>query len=112
MKKITIILAIICLVLLVNSIFNFINSRNLYGIQKVCIAEKCSESVTGDAWATTFCKPNEDKTDIICDFEFQEQRYKIPLSKLNTSTLKSCIAKECAVEVYVKGKNVKEAIKK
>ena len=112
MKKITIVLAIICLVLIVNSIFTFINSRNLYGWQIVCIAEKCSESVTGDAWATTFCKPNEDKTDIICDFEFQEKKYRVPLSKLNTSMLKSCIAKECAVEVYVKGKNVKEVIRK
>ena len=111
-KKLTLFLAIICLLILITSAFTFINSYNLYGLQKVCIAVKCSEWVTENAWTATYCRSNELKTDIICDFMFEEQRVKMPLSELNTSLLKTCVAKECAVEVYIKSINVKEVTRK
>jgi hypothetical protein len=69
--------------------------------EKVCLANKCVEEVTGDAWAAMNCKVNEDKSDMICQFSIDKKDYTAPLSQLNTSQFKSCVKEKCAVAVRI-----------
>ncbi len=68
----------------------------------VCIANECTEEVRGDEWISHFCRPNADQTDMICDFNINDQDYSLLLSQLDATTFKSCIKTECMVNVYVK----------
>ena len=68
----------------------------------VCIAKECVEEVSGEEWIARFCRPNEEQTDMNCDFAIGENEYSLPLSRLDSTTFKGCIKYKCAVNVYVK----------
>lgn len=68
----------------------------------VCIATQCTEWVSGDEWVARYCRPIEDKTDMLCKFDINDNHYELPLSKIDATQFKSCIAEQCAASVYVK----------
>ena len=49
----------------------------------VCIAQECSSYLEGDSWVKQNCNLNNNE--MICEFEYQEQNFIIPLSKINVS---------------------------
>lgn len=99
MKKsmlLIIVLLFISCILSVMALFNSIQG------EWICIATKCVESVSGDDWVSWFCRPNENRTDMICRFSINENNYEVPLSQINPENFKSCLREVCMVDVYVK----------
>ncbi len=90
-------LALVLLAILGISIYNYYTFR---GGEWSCIAQRCTEFSNNDNWVNDNC--NYIDTDMICEFTFNNQDYKLPLSKINKEQMVSCRQYECAVEVYVK----------
>jgi len=68
----------------------------------ICIAKKCDKWVRGDEWVSQFCRPNENKTDMVCSLVIENKQYNIPLSQLDTTNASACVSDICMVEVKVK----------
>jgi len=84
----------------------------LLNFDLVCIAEKCSEWVSGNAWAATYCYQTDGGESMDCTFSVNEQEVTLPLVDINTSSLRSCIEKRCTGQILVKSINVEEVIRK
>lgn len=91
---VTLIIAIIGLVL---GGISMIKSK---GGEWVCVAEKCEKTVTGDEWVEQNCHPEEG--DMVCEFQYQGQNFKVPLSGVNSSSMESCSEYSCDSEVYIR----------
>jgi len=105
-NKLLISFAIAILIVFAFSVFSYVTTPK--GGEWVCIAKQCSKFATGDEWAVRFCKFNDEKTDIICRFSVDDIPYEIPLNKINTSQVKSCIEEICATEIYVRKHEVRK----
>ena len=89
-------------VVVLSLIISIIALYNSFQGEWVCMGNKCLKEVKGDEWVTNFCRPNVDKTDMICKFNIDNKNYEIPLSKLDSDSFKTCMEYECAVKVKVK----------
>ena len=87
-------------VLLLSIVMSIYNYYNFSGGEWSCIAQRCTEFSNNDEWVNDNC--NYIDNDMICEFRFNNQDYRLPLSKINKEQMVSCRQYECAVEVYVK----------
>lgn len=103
MKKITIglmILGIVFLAIILVSAYNF---NKLYKSEWVCIAQECSEYATGDDWVKQNCKLQDNE--MICEFQYEGEFFRVPLSGVNISRMVSCKQYECSSKVLISYSN-------
>lgn len=91
---------IVAIILTAAGIYSFIK---INGGEWICIAQKCSLYFEGEDWVKQNCKLINNE--MICEFQFQyqEQKFRIPLSGINVSDMISCGKYECVTEAFVRG---------
>ncbi len=98
-RKLIIIAGIIIILILgVVTIYNFIKINSG---EWVCIAQECSEYYENDDWVKQNCELVG--SEMICEFQYQGQNFRIPLSGVNVDDMVSCGEYTCASEVFVRG---------
>ena len=95
------IIALLIGVLVIAGANGYAYYKYVHGGEWTCIAEKCAEFATGDAWVKDNCKL--DGNEMSCEFGYEGQDYKMPLSQINVSNMVSCKRYECSTKVYIKG---------
>jgi len=75
---------------------NFLKLRNS---EWTCIAQECAEFATGDDWVKQNCNLQGDE--MVCEFQYQGQNFRVPLSGVNISNMVSCARYECASKVLI-----------
>lgn len=97
-EKLIFIGIILALILSMAGIYSFIK---LNEGEWVCISQRCIEFAEGDDWVKQNCRLNGNE--MICEFEYQGQNFRIPLSGVNISLMVSCFQYECVSEVFIRG---------
>lgn len=85
--------------LLVLSVIGAYNIEKLYGSEWVCIAQECTEYATGDDWVKQNC--NLQGEELLCEFQYEGEFFRIPLSGVNVSRMVSCKVYECSSKVLI-----------
>ena len=91
-----------CLVflILISVAFSTHTFVNLSGGEWVCIAKQCDEWLEGDEWITKNCRPLNNT--LMCEIEYQGQKYKVPLTEIDTENVKSCNHYACVAKIYIR----------
>lgn len=67
-----------------------------------CIAKNCSVWMTEEEWIVKNCRLNSEKDGMVCSIKYETNLYDVPLSSLNTSSIRSCSVYTCLTEVYIR----------
>lgn len=90
-------LSIIAIMGLVLAITNTLKIRNS---EWVCIAQECQSYAEGSDWVQQNCKLGEN-SQMMCEFQYDGQNFRIPLSGVNTSAMVSCKEYKCSSKVLI-----------
>jgi len=88
---------IVSLILSIAGIYSFIKTNDG---EWVCISQRCISYAEGDEWVKQNCKLEVNT--MICEFAYQGQNFRVPLSGVNVSAMISCAEYECDSEVFVR----------
>ena len=99
MDKETILNSILVLFILVSFGLALKNTIKLNNSEWTCVAQECSEYITGNDWVKQNC--NIEGNEMICKFQYEGQDFRIPLSEVNVSNMISCKNYECSSSVLV-----------
>lgn len=94
-------IAISCVVI-IGLALTIITFLSIKGGQWVCVTNKCVSYVEGEEWVAQNCKPSGDNNEMICEFMYQDQAFRVPLSGINKSSMRSCAEYTCDYEAYVR----------
>ncbi len=96
-EKLIIVGIIVALILSVAGIYTFIKINEG---KWVCIAQECSLYLEGDDWVKQNCKL--DNNEMICEFQYEGQKFRIPLNGVNVSDMIRCGGYTCVSEVFIR----------
>ena len=87
------IIGLVIAVIAIAGVNGFAYYKYVRGGEWTCIAETCVEFAIGDDWVKDNCRL--EGNEMSCEFGYEGQDYKMPLSQINVSNMVSCKRYEC-----------------
>ena len=102
MEKTNMLLIACIIVSLIGSGLAINNTVKLMDSEWVCIAQECSEFVSGSEWVKQNCNPEGANNEMICRFQYEGAGFVTPLSGIeNVSNMVSCKEYTCSSKVLI-----------
>ena len=70
----------------------------------ICVSQECEEYSTGNEWVSQNCNFDSTVNSMMCEFQYQGQDFRLPLTGINIDDMVSCKKYKCSNEVLVSTK--------
>lgn len=99
MNKVVVLISLALLLGIAGVGLGISNTIKLSDSEWTCIAQECSEFATGDDWVKDNCFL--EGANMVCEFIYDGERFRVPLSGVNISDMVSCKTYECSSKVLI-----------